>query len=100
MTWGLVFALAAGSYAFKVLGLVIVGDRTLPPVLDRCLALVPAAMISALVLKDTFSVGQHLVIDARVVGVAGAVIAAWRRAPMLVVILVGAGLTAAVRAVG
>lgn len=100
MTWGLVFALAAGSYAFKVLGLVIVGDRTLPPVLDRCLALVPAAMITALVLKDTFSIGQHLVLDARVVGVAGAVIAAWRRFPMLVVILVGAGLTAAVRAVG
>ncbi len=100
MTWSLVFLLAAGSYMFKVLGLVIIGDRTLPPVLDRCLTLIPAALIAALVVKDTFSTGQQLGVDARVVGVAGAVLAAWRRAPMLVVIGVAAALTATVRALG
>lgn len=100
MTWALVLGLAAGSYMFKVLGLVIIGDRTLPAVLDRCLTLIPAALIAALVVKDTFSTGQHLGVDARVVGVAGAVIAAWRKAPMIVVIVVAAALTAAVRAVG
>lgn len=99
MTWGFVFALAAVAYGFKVLGLVIVGDRTLPPVLDRCLALIPAAMIAGIIVKDTFSVGHHLVLDARSVGVGAATIAAWRRAPIIVVILVGAGVTAFVRAV-
>ncbi|MEO6126119.1 MAG: AzlD domain-containing protein [Ilumatobacteraceae bacterium] len=99
MTWTLVLALAAGSYLFKVLGLVIIGNRSLPPVLDRCLTLIPAALIAALVAKDTFSLGQHLGLDARAVGVAGAVIAAWRKLPMLAVIGIAAALTAITRLV-
>jgi branched-subunit amino acid transport protein len=100
MTWTLVILLAAGAYGFKVLGLVIVGDRRIPPVLDRCLALIPAALISALVVKDTFSIGQHLQLDARAAGVGAAAIAAWRRAPLIVVIIVGAAVTALLRAAG
>jgi branched-subunit amino acid transport protein len=99
MSWWFVFALAATAYGFKVLGLVLVGDRTMPPVLDRCLALIPAALIAAIVVKDTFSVGQHLQLDARAAGVGAAVIAAWRRAPLIAVIVIGAAVTAAVRAV-
>ena len=98
MSWSLVLLLAAGAYGFKVLGLVIVGDRQLPPVLDRCLALIPAALVSALVVKDTFSVGQHLQVDARAAGVAAAAIAAWRKAPLIAVIVIAAVVTAAVRA--
>jgi MinD superfamily P-loop ATPase len=48
--------------------------------------------------KDTFSMGQHLQIDARAAGVGCAVLAAWRRAPLIVVIVVGAGVTALIRA--
>jgi branched-subunit amino acid transport protein len=99
MTWTLVLLLAVGAYFFKVLGLVVIGDRTLPPMLDRCLSLIPAALIAALVVKDTFSVGQHLQIDARAAGVGAAAIAAWRKAPLILVIAIGAGVTAAVRAV-
>ena len=99
MTWTLVFVLAAGAFAFKVMGMVIIGDRTLPPMLERCLRLIPAALIAALVVKDTFSVGQHLQIDARVAGVGAAVIATWRKAPLLVVVVIGAAVTAALRAV-
>ena len=98
MSWAFVFALAATAYGFKVLGLVLIGDRKLPAMLDRCLALVPAALIAALVVKDTFSVGQQLQIDARAAGVGAAVIAAWRKAPLILVIVIGAAVTAAVRA--
>lgn len=98
MTWTLILLLAATAYAFKVLGLVLVGDRKLPPVLDRCLALIPAALIAALIMKDTFSVGQHLQFDARAAGVGAAVIAAWRKAPLIAVIVIGAAVTAALRA--
>lgn len=100
MSWWFVFALAATAYGFKVLGLILVGDRTMPPVLDRCLALIPAALIAAIVVKDTFSVGQHLQLDARATGVAAAAVAAWRRAPLILVIVIGAVVTAVVRAVG
>ena len=99
MTWTFVFALAATAYGFKVLGLVLVGDRQLPPILDRCLALIPAALIAAIVVKDTFSVGQQLQLDARAAGVAAAAIAAWRKAPLIAVIIIGAAVTAALRAV-
>jgi branched-subunit amino acid transport protein len=99
MTWTLILLLAAGAYFFKVLGLVVIGDRPLPAVLERCLALIPAALIAALVFKDTFSVGQHLQIDARAAGVGAAAIGAWQRAPLILVIVIGAAVTAAVRAV-
>lgn len=99
MTWTMVFLLAGGAFAFKVLGLVIVGDRRLPLVVERCLALIPAALITALVVRDTFSVGQHLELNARAAGVAAAVLAAWRKAPIIVVIVVGAAVTGAIRAI-
>jgi branched-subunit amino acid transport protein len=99
MTWTIILVMAAIAYSFKVLGLVVIADRQLPPVVMRCLALIPAAMITALIVKDTFSIGQDLVVDARAAGVAAAVLAAWRRAPLIVVIVVGAGVTAVLRAV-
>jgi branched-subunit amino acid transport protein len=98
MTWGLVFGLAAGAYACKLLGFFALGRRPLPHVVERCLALIPAALISALVVKDTFTSGQSLVIDPRVAGVAAATVAVWRRAPFVVVIVVAAAATAGVRA--
>ncbi len=100
MNWTLVLVLAGGAYLFKVLGLVVIGDRRLPAVLERCLALIPAALIAALVVKDTFSIGQHLQLDPRAAGVGAAVIAAWRKAPFVVVIVLGTAVTAAVRALG
>ena len=66
VSWALVLWLAAGAYAFKFLGLVVIGSRPLPAALDRCLALVPAALLSALVVQGTVSTGQDLVIDERV----------------------------------
>ncbi len=99
MTWTLILLLAAGAYGFKVLGLVIIGDRPLPPVVERCVALIPAALLPALIVSGTLSVGRHLQIDARAAGIAVAILAAWRRAPLVLVIVIGVVVTAAVRAV-
>jgi branched-subunit amino acid transport protein len=100
MTWMLVLVLAAGAYGFKALGLIVIGDRALPPVVERCIVLIPAAMLAALVMQETFGFGQGLRIDARAVGVGAAVVVAWRRAPLILVIITGAAVTAAVRALG
>ena len=62
--------------------------------LERCLALIPVALMPALIVSDTFSVGQHLQIDARAAGVGAAVIAAWRKAPLVLVIVIGVVVTA------
>lgn len=98
MTWWFVFTLAAIAYGCRVIGLVVIGGRVLPPVLARCLALIPAAMVAALIVNDTFAIGRSLQVDERAAGVAAATFAAWRRAPLVVVILVGAGVTALLRA--
>ncbi len=97
MTWTLIILLTLGAYGFKVTGLVFLGGRSLPPIFERCLALIPAAVVTALVMKDTFTQGQELVLDARALGIAVAVIAAWRKAPLIVVIVLGAAVTALVR---
>ena len=97
MTWTLIILLTLGAYAFKVTGLVFLGGRSLPPMFERCLALIPAAVVTALVMKDTFTTGQDLVLDARALGIAVAGIAAWRKAPLIVVIVLGAAVTALVR---
>lgn len=99
MSWTLIVLLAIGAYAFKFAGLVVIGTRTLPPLFERCLALIPAAVISALIVKDTLTIGQDIVVDARVAGIAAAVLAAWRRAPLIAVIVLGAAVTALVRLV-
>jgi branched-subunit amino acid transport protein len=99
MSWTLVFLLAAGAFGFKALGLVLIGDRPLPPVVERCVGLIPAALIAAIVVHDTFGLGgQRLQIDARAAGVGVAVVLAWRKTPFVLVVVAGATVTAVVRA--
>ena len=97
--WLMIVVLAASAYLFKMFGLIVLGSRQLPKVFDRCLGLIPAALLAALVAKDTLSIGQSLVIDARVAGFTVSVIAAWRRAPLIVVVVLAAGATALIRAI-
>ena len=97
MSWWPVVLLGVGAYAFKAVGLVVLGGRRLPVIVERCLTLIPAALMAALVVGDTFASGQHLQVDARAAGVGAAIVAAWRRAPLIVVIAVGALVTALIR---
>lgn len=99
MSWWLVFALAATAYAFKAVGALVLGPRSMPAPLQRCLLLIPAAVLAGLIAKDTFTAGKDIVIDARAVGLAVAVLATWRRLPFIVVVVVGVGSTALLRAV-
>ena len=99
MSWWTVLALGAGAYAFKALGLVVLGGRTLPRRLQASVDLLPAALLPALVVVNTFVTDRRLVLDARAAGVGVAVLAAWRRAPLPVVIVLGTAVTAVVRRV-
>lgn len=98
MSWALVIWLSVGAYAFKMVGFVIVGQRKLPDVLSRCLMLIPAALLSALVFNSTFIGGQSFAIDERAVGLGVAIIAAWRKMPLIIVVILGATTTAFLRA--
>jgi len=97
--WWLIAVLSATAYGLKAFGFVLAGGRRMPAALERCLALIPAALLAALVAKDTFTLAQDVVVDARVAGVAVAGVAVWRRAPFIVVVLLAMAATALVRAV-
>jgi branched-subunit amino acid transport protein len=99
VTWTLVLLLGASAYALKALGAVVIGDRAVPPALQRCLLLIPAALLAALITKDTFTSGQEIVVDARLVGLAVAAVLSWRRAPFALTVFAGVGATALLRLV-
>lgn len=98
MSWASILLLAAGAYAFKVLGLVVLGGRELPAPVSRAVGLLPAALLPALIAVQTLTTDHRWVLDARAAGVGAAVLAAWRKAPFPLVILLGAAVTALVRA--
>ena len=79
-------------------GFVIVGSRKLPDVLSRCLMLIPAALLAALVFNSSFTSGQSYALDERAIGLGVAIIAAWRKLPLIVVVILGAATTAFLRA--
>jgi len=93
-----VLLLAAGSYAIKASGYLVLGDRPgikrWAPVLD----LFPPALLAALVVVQTVGLDRALAVDARLPGVIAGSIAAWKKAPFPVVLLVAAGVTAGIRA--
>lgn len=99
MSWWTLFALAAGAYGFKVLGLLAFDARPPSPRVLDALRLLPPALLGALIVVQTMATGEQLVVDARLAGVAAGGYAAWRKAPFLAVLLVAAAVTAAVRAV-
>jgi hypothetical protein len=59
--------------------------------------LLASALLAALVVVETFGRGRSLTLDARALGLAFAAIALWRRAPMTVVVLGAAAVTAVAR---
>ena len=99
MSWALVIWLSVGAYAFKILGFVVVGSRKLPEVLSRCLVLIPAALLAALVFNGTFTDAQSIAVDERAIGLLVAIIAAWRKLPLIVVVVLAAATTALLRTI-
>lgn len=99
MSWPLVLSLGGVAYLLKALGALVLGGRHVPAALQRCLLLIPAALLAALITKDVFTTGRELTVDARAVGLAVAVVLSWRRAPFAVTVLFGVGATALLRAV-
>jgi hypothetical protein len=98
VSWAAVIVLGAGAYLFKALGLVGLGRRAVDGRTVALAALLPAALLAALVVVNTFAGDRRLVLDARAVGLAVAVVATWRRAPFVVTVVAAAVATAAVRA--
>ncbi|MFD9795993.1 AzlD domain-containing protein [Streptomyces sp. NPDC059070] len=98
--WIVVGALAASTFLIKGAGSLVMGDRELPGWFPRFVEYLTPALLAVLVVTQLVgSAGAHgLAFDARLAGFAAA-LAAWRlKAPVPVVVLVAAVVTALVRA--
>jgi uncharacterized membrane protein len=96
--WATIVAVALASAAIKAAGPVLVGGRELPPRAVGVVALLAPALLSALVITETFGEDQHLVLDERAIGVAVAAVALALRAHVLLAVALAAASTALVRA--
>jgi branched-subunit amino acid transport protein len=97
--WSAVLLVGAGTAVLKAVGPVGVAGRRLPQRVDDLLEMVAPAILAALVVTETFGDGRSLVADARLAGVVAGVVAILFRAPLWVVVVVGAAATALVRLV-
>lgn len=61
-------ALAAGTFLLKAAGPVVLGNRPLPPRVASSAAVLPAALIAALVVTSGLSDDRSLTVDARAAG--------------------------------
>lgn len=84
--WPLVLLSSVGCYLEKLLGLAVPQRLLAGPGARAAVLALPVALLAALVLTGTFGRGTALVMDARAVGLVVAVLLAWRRAPLLVVL--------------
>lgn len=100
MTGLSIFALTVAVWGQRLLGAFVVGPLLAKrPAVARAMGLIPAAVVTAVIVQLTIATGRMLVIDARLAGVVTAAVLVWRRAPFIVVVLAAAAATALVRAI-
>ena len=98
--WPLVLIASIGCFALKLAGHSVPQTVLDRPRVRRIAALLPVALLAALVAVQTLGSGQALVVDARLPGVAAAAIALILRAPFLVVVVVAGVVAAGLRYAG
>ena len=100
-TWIAVLVTAVSCYALKLAGLTVPPRWLAHPRAQRFAALVPVALLAALIAVQAVGDGQSLAIDpARLAGLGAAAAALLLRAPFLVVIVAAAGTAAGLHALG
>ena len=95
-----VAGLAAGTWALRVAGVRLAHRAAPSPRMERLLAACAVAVLAALAVTSTVNADDGFAGPARVLAVGAAVVLAWRRAPLPVVVAVAAGGAALLRLVG
>ena len=97
-TWLVVLLVGAFTIAFKATGPVLLGGRELPSRMTDAFELLAPSLLAALVVTQAVGGKEAIVLDARLVGVAAAIVAVRLRAPLIVAIVVAAVASGLVRA--
>ncbi|WP_187369191.1 AzlD domain-containing protein [Baekduia soli] len=96
---GAIIAASAACYGLKLAGYLVPAAWLSRASVAHVLTLLPACLLAALVVVQTFTSGAALALDARAAGLAAAAAALLLRAPFLVVVIVAAATAALLRAV-
>jgi branched-subunit amino acid transport protein len=98
--WVTIALLTIGTVAIKAVGPITLGGRELPDRLAGVVALLAPSLLAALVIVDTLGgEDQTLSVDERLAGLAAAGCALAARLPLVVVLVIAAGVTAGLRAI-
>jgi branched-subunit amino acid transport protein len=100
VNWPAVLALAAGTYLLRVTGIVLRDRVRLPGRVQRYVDLGATALLVALVATGALTDGTGFAGWARPSGVAVGALAAWRKVPFVLVVVLAAGTTSALRYLG
>ena len=76
------------------------GGRSLSPQLAGIVDMLAPAVLAALVVTQAVGADRTLVFDERLLGLAAAIVAIRLRAPLLVIVVAAAGVTAVARLLG
>jgi branched-subunit amino acid transport protein len=95
-----ILALAVGTYAFRVAGVVLRDRLDLPAGLRRVLPIAAAALLAALAATAALTEAGAFAGVARPAGVLVGAVLAWRRAPFVVVVVAAATTAAVLRLLG
>lgn len=98
--WITIVVVALVSAAIRAFGPILVGGRELPPSMGAVIALLVPALLTALVLTQTFGEDGQLVVDEKAIGVAIAAVALALRAPVLAAVTLAVVTTVLARALG
>lgn len=98
MSWLAVGLVCLGCYLEKLLGMLVPASALARrPLLNTLAGRLPAALLAALIVTGAFVRGHSLVLDARLAGLAVAVLLLLARAPLVVVVLAAAATAAGLR---
>ena len=86
--------------AIKAAGPVALGGRELPGAFTGVIALMAPALLAALVVTSALADGDEWAIGADTAGVAAGGLVVWRSGSIIACVLVAAGVTAGLRALG
>lgn len=100
MIWAAVLLGSLGTFAAKAVGYLLPASTLEHPRVRGIAALLPVALLSALVAVQTLVSESTLVFDARLAALAVAVVALLLRAPFLAVVVAAAVTAAVLRATG
>ena len=98
--WWSIGAACAVVFGTKLAGHFVPRSWVASPRIAPIVTFVTVALLAGLVAQQTLDGGHRLVIDARVVALAVAAVALWRKAPFIVVVILASATAALLRHLG